>query len=502
VRDGFTITPGGFTSPLGRVDGELYVGRWSAGGVGDRIDINGDGTAEAVFSASCGFLLQLQNGIVTKAEADRAVTLTIYGNSYSLTTHAPVAITGGSTPSNVAPTVTLTAPAAGASFQAPASVTVSASASDSDGTIAKVDFYDGASLIGSDSTTPYSIAWSAAVGSHSLSAKAIDNAGAVGTSAARAITVTSAPSSGSGTGLKGEYYDNMDFTALAITRIDPTVNFDWQYGSPDAAIGVDTFSARWTGKITAKATETVTFYTLAGDGTRLWVNGTLVIDNWTDHGTVETSGTIALTGGTSYDIRLDFYDNTGRSACSLLWSSPSIAKQVVPQGNLYPPSAVVTPPAPIVINFQPAAVAIPAGALVDSGDSFAARTGGRSYGWNAANPTTRDRDNAASPDQLHDTFIHMQRAENPDARWEIALPTGLYQVRVVAGDAGYIDSTYRITVEGTLAVDGTPTATQHWLDRTVTVSVTDGRLTIANAAGAVNNKIAFVVITPVPSGAG
>ncbi|HUW81451.1 MAG TPA: Calx-beta domain-containing protein, partial [Phycisphaerae bacterium] len=43
---------------------------------------------------------------------------------------------------------------------------------------------------------------------------------------------------GDGTGLTGQYYDNMDFTALTLTRVDTTVNFDWATGSPDASIGV------------------------------------------------------------------------------------------------------------------------------------------------------------------------------------------------------------------------------------------------------------------------
>ena len=62
--------------------------------------------------------------------------------------------------SNQPPAVSLTAPANGATFTAPATVTVSADASDSDGTIAKVDFFAGSTLIGTDTTSPHSISWS------------------------------------------------------------------------------------------------------------------------------------------------------------------------------------------------------------------------------------------------------------------------------------------------------------------------------------------------------
>ena len=94
-------------------------------------------------------------------------------------------------PPNVSPTVSLTAPS---SATAPASITLSASASDSDGTISKVDFYSGSSLIGSDASSPYSYSWSnIAAGTYSLTAKATDDDGAVTTSNNVSLTVASAP---------------------------------------------------------------------------------------------------------------------------------------------------------------------------------------------------------------------------------------------------------------------------------------------------------------------
>jgi hypothetical protein len=102
-----------------------------------------------------------------------------------------VSVVSASTP-NQAPTVSLTSPASGATFLAPASITISASASDSDGTVARVDFYAGTTLLGSDTSSPYSFAWSNVPdGSYTLTAVARDNAAAVATSAARTVTVGS-----------------------------------------------------------------------------------------------------------------------------------------------------------------------------------------------------------------------------------------------------------------------------------------------------------------------
>ncbi len=106
---------------------------------------------------------------------------------------------GGATPppANQPPTVSLTAPASGATYTAPASVALTATAADTDGTIAKVEFYAGTTLVGTDTTSPYSVTWSSVpAGSYSLTAIAYDNAGAKTTSAARSITVNAAPTTG------------------------------------------------------------------------------------------------------------------------------------------------------------------------------------------------------------------------------------------------------------------------------------------------------------------
>jgi hypothetical protein len=101
-------------------------------------------------------------------------------------------------------------------------------------------------------------------------------------------------------------------------------------------LGVNTFSARWTGQVEAPASETVTFYTVSDDGVRLWVNGQQIINNWTNHSATENSGTIALTAGQRYDIRMEYYENTGSAVARVQWSSPSTAKQGIPQTQLYP----------------------------------------------------------------------------------------------------------------------------------------------------------------------
>ena len=149
---------------------------------------------------------------------------------------------------------------------------------------------------------------------------------------------------GSGAGLAGEYFDNMDLSGSNFTRLDSNVNFDWGLGSPDPRIGVDTFSARWTGWVQPNSTGLYTFYVTADDGVRLWVNGAKIIDDWTDGPARERSGAAPLAAGAKYDIKLEYYENTGAASVKLMWSSDTgVYKQVISRFSMYPTAFAVVP---------------------------------------------------------------------------------------------------------------------------------------------------------------
>ena len=117
-------------------------------------------------------------------------------------------------PPNVPPSVNITAPSSGATYTAPATVAITVSASDSDGTISRVDIYAGTTLLGSDSTSPYSFNWTGVqAGTYTLTARAVDNASAVTTSAGVTVTVSSTPPP---TGLPAPW-QTQDIGAVGVT---------------------------------------------------------------------------------------------------------------------------------------------------------------------------------------------------------------------------------------------------------------------------------------------
>lgn len=151
-----------------------------------------------------------------------------------------------------------------------------------------------------------------------------------------------AGAAGAAQGLFGQYYLSSGegppvnpWQSLVLERLDPTVNFNWGGSSPDPSIRTNDFAVRWTGKVEARTSETYTFHTQTDDGVRLWVNGQLVIDNWTDHGNTHDNGDIVFTKGQRYPIRLEYYENGGDARCELSWSTPTIARETIPRQYLW-----------------------------------------------------------------------------------------------------------------------------------------------------------------------
>ncbi len=145
--------------------------------------------------------------------------------SFSVT-FSPV-ITGhtvNATFANAPPTVTLTT---GTTFTAPASIIMTATAADSDGTVSRVEFYNGATLLGYSTTAPYSYTWSnVAAGSYPLTAKAYDNLGAVTTSGVTTITVAPALrtnvalQANGGVATASSYYNTVTYPVAAVNNGD------------------------------------------------------------------------------------------------------------------------------------------------------------------------------------------------------------------------------------------------------------------------------------------
>ena len=140
-----------------------------------------------------------------------------------------------------------------------------------------------------------------------------------------------------GSGLQGAYYNDGNFTNLVLTRTDPSLNFAFGT-SPVPAVTSQTYSIRWTGILSAPAAGTYTFYVHSPNSVRLWIQGNLIIDNWSNPNPAEQQATFQIAsgiGGPLANIQIDFMDAGTTGSIQLSWSGPNIAKQIIPAANLF-----------------------------------------------------------------------------------------------------------------------------------------------------------------------
>lgn len=144
----------------------------------------------------------------------------------------------------------------------------------------------------------------------------------------------------SGNGLLGQYYAGETLTDLITSRVDPTVNFVWTGNGPVAGIAATDFSVRWTGQLQANFTGETMIYTKSDDGVRVYLNGKLIINDWTLHSLKEDNAQpVNLIAGQKYTIEVDYFQNIGAAAMHLYWANASTPWEIIPTSQLYPPSS-------------------------------------------------------------------------------------------------------------------------------------------------------------------
>ena len=120
------------------------------------------------------------------------------------------------------------------------------------------------------------------------------------------------------------YYANADLEEpAALTRIDAAIDFDWGGGSPGPGIPADNFSARWTGKVMLSA-GTYAYSLTVDDGSRVWVDGVLVLDEWHESGGATYLFKAILSGG-SHTFVVEYVEVAGTANIRLDATTSEVA---------------------------------------------------------------------------------------------------------------------------------------------------------------------------------
>ncbi len=128
-------------------------------------------------------------------------------------------------------------------------------------------------------------------------------------------------------GWVGQYFSNQELSGSpTLTRVDRELDFDFGDNSPAPSIPSDHFSVRWTRTLNLTAGD-YNFFTYADDGVRLYVDGSLVINEWNGGGGRQYRSSLPLAAG-QHTIVMEYFDDTARAAARLGMINTSAYPQV------------------------------------------------------------------------------------------------------------------------------------------------------------------------------
>ncbi len=222
-------------------------------------------------------------------------------------------------------------------------------------------------------------------------------------------------------GLAAQYFDEVDLTALADTGIDGPIDVTtpspWDDAPANTAVEPDKFySVRWTGFVHAPQGGDWTYYTNSNDGVRLYVEGNLLHEDWTNHTPTEHSTQVTLPAGW-HPIVLEYYQHDGTSTIQLSFEGPGQGKAIIPLSHL---STVDLDGAdPVADAGEDRTLVLPDSAVTLHGT---ARDDGQITGWQwtklsgpAATTTGTDTPDLALADLVEGTYVFRLTVTDDDA---------------------------------------------------------------------------------------
>ncbi|WP_299759213.1 PA14 domain-containing protein [uncultured Pontibacter sp.] len=281
----------------------------------------------------------------------------------------------GSTPANQAPAVAITSPTANTAIAQGASVVIEANATDNDGSITKVEFFQGTVKLGEDASAPFAYTWNnASVGTYSLTAKAHDNAGGSKTSSAVAITVAEQtadkpsfadaqlPVANTGNSSNGsltlEVWANVDGHSISDIPVSqkPTNTKELTLFEAPSNVG-DNYGQRISGYITAPESGQYTFWIAGDNNAELWVSTSdapaakkklAYVNGWTkprewNKYSSQQSAKVTLEAGKRYYIEALSKEEAGGDNLSVGWQLPNGAKELPIAGDRFTAPSTTTP---------------------------------------------------------------------------------------------------------------------------------------------------------------
>jgi beta-glucosidase len=138
------------------------------------------------------------------------------------------------------------------------------------------------------------------------------------------------PGANSQAGLSAEYFANTSLSGdPAVKRRDPDINFEWNNVSPAPGLPHGNYSVRWTGELVPPVDGDYRIGTDTDGGSRLFLDGKKIVDDWAPHGERSTTTLVHLQAGHAYSIRMEYSHTWWESTARLLWLPPNLLQEAV-----------------------------------------------------------------------------------------------------------------------------------------------------------------------------
>jgi outer membrane protein OmpA-like peptidoglycan-associated protein len=127
---------------------------------------------------------------------------------------------------------------------------------------------------------------------------------------------------GLSSGLRGDYYEGLNFEHLVRTQRDARLDFDWHERSPVPGVPATSFSVRWTGWLVPPVTGHYILHLTVDDGVRLWLGQRLLLDEWRGQYLSSYQVAVDLQAGQAYPLRLEYCQYSATTRLLLTWERP------------------------------------------------------------------------------------------------------------------------------------------------------------------------------------
>ena len=165
-------------------------------------------------------------------------------------------------------------------------------------------------------------------------------------------------------GLRGDYYEGLNFEHLVHTQRDARLDFDWHHDSPVPGVPAESFTVRWTGWLVPPVTGRYILHLTVDDGVRLWLSQRLLLEEWRGQHVSSYEVAVDLQAGQAYPLRLDYCQYSANTRLLLSWELPRQPEAPASWRTLWglttalmsspSPEVVVVPARALVTNWPPA----------------------------------------------------------------------------------------------------------------------------------------------------